>query len=165
MDPIVLKAGVELLPVPGSPRAARRFISDICNAARLGEDVCATAGLLTSELVTNAVRYGGSRAVLEAEAPGGVLRVSVRDDNPHLPELGEAPELTAEGGRGLLLVSSLASRWGVEPRPDGGKAVWFEIDVGAPEPGAALTVAGRPHQLDGGEHRPDRRCTDHSPPE
>ena len=131
MEPIVLKAAVELLSVPESPRAARRFISALCNAAGLGEDVCATAGLLTSELVTNAVLYGGSRAVLEAEAPGGVLRVSVRDDNPDLPELGEAPPLTAEGGRGLLLVSTLASRWGVEPTPEGGKAVWFELHLAA----------------------------------
>ncbi len=85
--------------------------------------------LLTSELVTNAVRYGGTRAVLEAQMPGGALRVTVTDENPDLPEVGDAPALTAEGGRGVLLVSTLAARWGVERLPTGGKAVWFELDV------------------------------------
>ncbi|MCW2816146.1 MAG: putative anti-sigma regulatory factor, serine/threonine protein kinase [Nocardioides sp.] len=129
MDPIELHASVELAAVPQSARAARRFISDICNAANLDEDECATASLLTSELVTNAVRYGGSQAVLEAATPGGVLRVSVRDANPDLPAVGDSPAVTSEGGRGMLLVDSLASRWGVEPTADGGKAVWFELDL------------------------------------
>ena len=47
-------------------------------------------------------------AVLEAVAPGGVLRVAVRDDNPGQPGVGHHPDLTAEIGRGLLLVSTLA---------------------------------------------------------
>lgn len=124
------------LAIPGDPsssRLARRFISDFCTAAALGADVCELAALLTSELVTNAVRYGGSSAVLEAHLPDGVLRVSVADDNPDLPSEGNAPDLTAEGGRGVLLVSTLAARWGVEVLPSGGKAVWFELDLDGSE--------------------------------
>ncbi|MFD7838328.1 ATP-binding protein [Streptomyces sp. NPDC059761] len=34
----------------------------------------------------------------------------------------------AEGGRGLLLVASLAERWGVGPRRPG-KVVWCELAV------------------------------------
>lgn len=30
----------------------------------------------------------------------------------------------AEGGRGLLLVEALASRWGTTPYPPSGKTVW-----------------------------------------
>lgn len=118
-----------LRAVPQSAGSARKFISNICNAAELDEDDCAMAALLTSELVTNAVRYGGSVAVLEAHAPGGVLRVSVRDDNPALPVAGDRPEFTKEGGRGLQVVDALSSRWGVEEVPGGGKAVWFELDL------------------------------------
>ena len=114
---------------PTSARRARRFISDFCNAADLGEEVCQLAALLVSELVTNAVRYGGSRAVLEAHLPGGCLRVSVADDNPDLPVVGSQPDLTAESGRGVMLVSTLASRWGVERLESGGKAVWFELEL------------------------------------
>jgi hypothetical protein len=43
-----------------------------------------------------------------------MLRVAVRDDNPALPVVGHHPDLTAESGRGLLLVSTLADDWGVE---------------------------------------------------
>jgi hypothetical protein len=59
-----------------------------------------------------------------------VVRVSISDSNPELPAVGPSPDVTAEGGRGVLLVSTLASRWGVEALPCGGKAVWFELDVG-----------------------------------
>ena len=128
-DPVEVRASVVLSAVPQSAATARRFIADICAAARLGENACATASLLVSELVTNAIRYGGSRAVLEAVAPGGVLRVSVRDDNPALPVVGNHPDLTAESGRGLLLVSTLADDWGVEVIDGGGKAVWFELSL------------------------------------
>lgn len=61
--------------------------------------------------------------------PAGVLRVGVHDTNPDLPSVGDAPDLTAEGGRGVLLVSTLADRWGIEVTETGGKAVWFELDV------------------------------------
>lgn len=130
MDPLELRARVELPPDPTSARAARKLIADLCAAARLGEDECATAALLTSELVTNAIRYGGSSFTLEAAVPAGTLRVAVVDRNPDLPEVGDTPPLTAEGGRGLLLVSTLAARWGIEPS-GGGKAVWFELDLPA----------------------------------
>ena len=132
MKNLDVHASLGIAPDAGSARLARRFISDFCNAAELGEDVCEVAALLTSELVTNAVRYGGSRAVLEAHTPEGRLRVTVADDNPDLPMVGDAPDLTAESGRGILLVSTLAARWGVERLAAGGKAVWFELDV---EPG------------------------------
>lgn len=128
MEPLEVRASLGLAPDPQSPAAARRFISDFCTAAALGDELCQTAALLTSELVTNAIRYGGSCAVLEARMPGGALRVSVHDDNPQLPEVGSSPAVTDEGGRGVLLVSALADRWGVAP--DGtGKAVWFELDT------------------------------------
>lgn len=129
MEPLEVRASLGLAPAPASARLARRFIADFCNAARLGEDLCATASLLTSELVTNAVKYGGSHALLEAHMPGGALRIVVLDANPDLPSVGEAPDLTAEGGRGVLLVSALADRWGVERTGGGGKSVWFELDV------------------------------------
>jgi len=64
--------------------------------------------------------------------PGGFLGVAVQDADPQLPAVGASPELTAEGGRRILLVSALADRWGVETTPAGGKAVWFQLDVVRP---------------------------------
>jgi anti-sigma regulatory factor (Ser/Thr protein kinase) len=127
-DDLEVSASLRLARVPESARLARRFITEFSKASRLSDDDCHTAALLTSELVTNAVRYGGSRATLEARRPSGVLRISVEDDNPELPEEGLAPTYRAESGRGIMLVDALAARWGVERRT-GGKAVWFELDV------------------------------------
>jgi anti-sigma regulatory factor (Ser/Thr protein kinase) len=128
-ESVDVRASLVLRAVPESAGAARRFIADMCTAAKLDEDDCSLAALLTSELVTNAIKYGGSRAVLEAHTPGGVMRVSVRDDNPDLPAAGAPPDLTAENGRGLLLVQALAARWGVEDLAGDGKVVWFELDL------------------------------------
>ena len=38
------------------------------------------------------------------------------------------PDPWQDHGRGILLVESLATTWGVDLRDDG-KCVWFEIDV------------------------------------
>lgn len=127
-DDLDVSASLRLARIPESARMARRFVTQFCQASDLSEDACHTAALLTSELVTNAVRYGGSRATLVARRPGGVLRIAVEDDSPELPEEGLSPPFSAESGRGIMLVSALASRWGVESRP-GGKSVWFELDV------------------------------------
>jgi serine/threonine-protein kinase RsbW len=68
--------------------------------------------------------------MLTAHRPSDRLRVSVRDDNPALPAVGQSPliDADAEGGRGLAIVSMLADRWGVE-KTDTGKAIWFELDL------------------------------------
>jgi anti-sigma regulatory factor (Ser/Thr protein kinase) len=130
--PVDVVATIELEPAPQSARWARRFIADFCTAAGLPEEVCHSASLLTSELVTNAVLHGQTSATLTAHRPGDLLRVAVRDDNPALPALGQDPVIdpNAEGGRGLAIVSMLASRWGVEMTTTG-KAIWFELDLPA----------------------------------
>ena len=128
MDRLEVLASLVLARDPQAPRTARRFIGEFCSTARLSEEISEVASVLTSELVTNAVRYGSGQAVLEARLPAGVLRVSVADGSPDLPVVGPAAEITAETGRGVLLVSTLSSRWGIDELPTGGKAVWFELD-------------------------------------
>ncbi|SEC70620.1 Histidine kinase-like ATPase domain-containing protein [Streptomyces misionensis] len=86
--------------------------------------------LCATELLTNVVEHVGEGApvrirVLGAAEPGRV-RVEVTDPDPcAVPTVRSAAE-TAEGGRGLVLVSALADRWGVEQGP-GGKTVWCEL--------------------------------------
>jgi anti-sigma regulatory factor (Ser/Thr protein kinase) len=121
-------ATLRLPPVPDASRRARAFIRDFCGAAGLQAELCETAALLVSELVTNAVLHGRTSATVEVHRPADTLRVAVRDDDPNLPALGESPALSAENGRGMVIVSHLADRWGVE-QTDGGKAVWFELVV------------------------------------
>ncbi|MDQ1378339.1 MAG: hypothetical protein QOE15_2512 [Acidimicrobiaceae bacterium] len=83
------------------------------------------ASLIVSELVTNAVLHGGGcRGLAVTRVPHG-LRVEVRDASRIPPVLGWASE-HAMTGRGLRLVSSLASSWGVAPDVTG-KVVWVEL--------------------------------------
>src|SRR5260370_42526189 len=81
-----------------------------------------------------------------------VLMCEVSDDDHHLPTLRPVTD-TDEAGRGLILVSRLAQRWGAN-RTNQGKAVWFELALG---PGCARTplwtgrsASGLEQYLDGG---------------
>jgi anti-sigma regulatory factor (Ser/Thr protein kinase) len=89
------------------------------------------AVLLTSELVTNAIRHGaGETIMLAITCSRGHLRVDVHDASRFLPVLVDAPA-DAESGRGLMLVATLSAEWGCYRTP-AGKAVYFTL---AFEPG------------------------------
>jgi two-component sensor histidine kinase len=85
-----------------------------------------TAILLTSELVTNAVRHEAAQAVmLVVTCARGQLRVDVHDTSPSWPAVADVPA-DAETGRGLLLVETLSDEWGFYRTP-AGKAVYFML--------------------------------------
>ena len=82
--------------------------------------------LLTSELVTNAIRNEVTGIILLAiTCSPGQLRVDVHDTSRFLPMLIDAPA-DAETGRGLMLVTTLSSEWGFYRTP-AGKAVYFTL--------------------------------------
>ena len=111
---------------PGSPADARHHLRNTCSS--LSRDLLEIALLLGSELVTNAVKYGGDHIVLSVRDEPDVLRLEVHDNGPRIPRLG-AGATQALGGRGLLLVESLAHEWGTT-RGGGsqlGKSVWFTL--------------------------------------
>ena len=84
------------------------------------------AVLLTSELVTNAIRHeAGQAIILDLGCACGQLRVDVHDTSRLLPALVDAPA-DAEAGRGLLLVARLSDDWGCY-RTRAGKAVFFTL--------------------------------------
>lgn len=120
------EASLELVPDPTSPRKARRFIATTLREWGC-EQVVDVAKLLVTEVVTNAVRYVHSRAVLSARYDGDRLEVRVRDESDTVPTLRPVdPE--DQSGRGLMLVNALADQWGVEPSAHGGKTVYFALD-------------------------------------
>ena len=83
--------------------------------------------LLTSELVTNAVRHARSAFEVVVEVAGPTVRVVVLDrDVDHRPEL-QSPGPNDTNGRGLLIVDRLASGWGTFEVAPGHKAVWFSV--------------------------------------
>jgi anti-sigma regulatory factor (Ser/Thr protein kinase) len=113
-----------------SPALARRHLRLAVD--ELPRDVLEIALLLASELVTNAVKYGGEHIVLIVEDQAERLKVEVHDDGPRSPRMGAA-ESHALGGRGLLLVESLAHEWGTTRgnAHQPGKGVWFTLRKGS----------------------------------
>jgi len=85
------------------------------------------AVLLTSELVTNAIKYEASGTVtLAITCSCRQLRVDVFDTCCLLPVVVDAAAY-AETGRGLMLVATLSADWGFYPIPTG-KAVFFTLE-------------------------------------
>ena len=119
---------VRLATGPTAAAEARRRVRDAIWSWQVPVDLDA-ALLLTSELVTNAVRHeAGQRAqavVLAIACSRGRLRVDVHDTSRSLPAVAEV-SADAETGRGLLLVETLSDEWGCYRTP-AGKAVYFTL--------------------------------------
>jgi CheY-like chemotaxis protein/anti-sigma regulatory factor (Ser/Thr protein kinase) len=122
-------AVLELPPDATSPRRARQFLVTHC--ARWGcELVLDAAELVVSELVTNAVSHARGRCEVRLAMLDDALRIEVSDGGAGTPEPMAATERD-DHGRGLLLVSAIASAWGVESLPGVGKLVWAQIALPA----------------------------------
>jgi anti-sigma regulatory factor (Ser/Thr protein kinase) len=101
---------------------ARDFVLGVLDAWQLeGDD----AGLLVSELATNAVVHGRSHYTVRVQLLGDLVRVEAADDNPRQPTVS-AVSPGSISGLGLWVVSRLAKHWGSRPAGDG-KAVFFDI--------------------------------------
>jgi anti-sigma regulatory factor (Ser/Thr protein kinase) len=94
------------------------------------QGVVDNAELVLSELVTNALRVPSDRQVgvrIARSLADGLLRLEVSDAGSGRPQV-QAPQADEIGGRGLLLVETLAHRWGVDERAGGiGTTVWAEL--------------------------------------
>lgn len=125
--------------LPEDPQAAgqaRRHIREQLAVWELDELVTTTE-LLASELVGNAIRHakGPLRLLLLRSRS---LVCAVYDGSLSTPRIRH-PGYTDEGGRGLLLVSALARRWGARYL-DEGKCIWSEQDL--PQRGASRESRG-----------------------
>lgn len=110
---------------PASVAAARGFVRDLLASEDVDQVVATPAILLTSELVTNGVLHAETEIDLLVGIEGEALRVEVVDHGGGCP-VAERPAPDAERGRGLFIVSRLATRWGVVLETER-KSVWFEL--------------------------------------
>ena len=86
-----------------------------------------TVRLLISELVTNALRHSDCGQPVEVHASwNSKVRVEVVDHGRGFTPGPRTQPLEEPGGFGLLLVGSLADRWGVETEDC--TTVWFELN-------------------------------------
>ncbi|WP_151771265.1 ATP-binding protein [Streptomyces abyssomicinicus] len=126
---------------PRGARLARRLASQRLDAwgHPYESDLNTTVTLIVAELAANAVTHGlvpgrDFRLCLWLDRSAGLVRVEVTDtrgDRMPLTSPSLPAERDAESGRGLRLVSALASRWAVVPRTDGGpgKTLLAEVDI------------------------------------
>ena len=127
LDPWAVSSTYELPSQASSAGLARRLARGAMGGC--SEPLVETAELLITELVANAVRHAGSPPVMRIDVDSGTIRVAVYDTSDSAPSVRHSgPE--DEGGRGLLLVESLASSWGWTRTTDG-KSIWFTLDGNA----------------------------------
>jgi len=117
---------------PASAKAARLALSELPLSAETRD----TAGLLATELITNAVRHADltedATIRVSVELDGAALRIAVCDPGRQFPGIRFAAgptEPASPGGLGLVLVERLSSRWGLERGT--GTRVWCELDPSA----------------------------------
>lgn len=115
-------------PDPREVGRARRLVRDQLSAWGL-PDAVDTALLLVSEVVTNAVKYGGPGRIALRVVRTDALLFEVTDDDPSLPAM-LATEPDDESGHGLRVVSRVAREWGATATGHR-KTVWFEQAITA----------------------------------
>jgi CheY-like chemotaxis protein/anti-sigma regulatory factor (Ser/Thr protein kinase) len=93
-------------------------------AARFVDD----ALLVVSELATNAVVHAESAFTVRLKLSGAALRIEVADEAATSSPEPRVADDSAEGGRGLFLVSAVSSAWGVESGAGHeDKVTWAEL--------------------------------------
>jgi anti-sigma regulatory factor (Ser/Thr protein kinase) len=124
------RSELRLAGEPSAPHQGRHWIVPVLRAHGAPEPAVDLVELLTSEVVTNAVKYGSAETgiLLAVSCGDSEVTVSVTDANPAAPVVHRSgPEDL--GGRGMELVEMLAQEWGVETHADG-KTVWFTVGAG-----------------------------------
>jgi len=129
--------------------ARRRLIRDLTEAG-VYEGTACDAGLVISELISNALRHAsplpGSAVKVSWTLLQDSVEVAVSDGGgPTAPAVNE-PTSWSIGGRGLGIVSRLSLRWGVRG-PEGGDepetTVWAELPVRYGRQAHLVTVSSR----------------------
>ena len=146
---------IRLTAEPVSVPAARRFVADGLLSWRL-DPLVDDVTLCVSELAGNAALHSTARFMHVAmRRIGDAVRISVEDDGvvpaaalrprPSFPDPQDTDDLLladeATTGRGLAIVSILASDWGVD-ETERGKRVWADIDAGTDEHGVRPPKTG-----------------------
>ncbi|GAA4436224.1 STAS domain-containing protein [Phytohabitans houttuyneae] len=112
-----------------SVRAARTLVAGACERWRLPV-VAEPARIVTTELVTNAVRQAGTPIELTVTRGGRHLHLAVRDFHGRRSRLVTTADEPTPGAAGFPLVEAVSSSWGCTFLPDG-KVTWASLHLTA----------------------------------
>jgi len=128
----------ELLLIPGPPsvKAARDFTAATLRGWKL-DALVEEAVIVTSELVTNAIRHGTCSSGPDVDVAGVMLAwqrhdgriICVVTDGSSMPPVLEQADASSESGRGLQVVHALAAAWGWVMLGACEKAVWAAFQL------------------------------------
>ena len=128
---------LRLPPTARSTTQARRFVVSTLSDWGL-DDLCDTAALLTSEVVTNSVLHARTQVEVSIGRLDDGVFVEVTDGSRRAPVRRLQIDV-ATTGRGVALLEQLAASWDVTLH-DEGKTVRFTLSA-AVDPWAAYTSA------------------------
>ncbi|MGZ4592988.1 MAG: SpoIIE family protein phosphatase [Actinomycetes bacterium] len=117
--------------VDAVPRA-RHFVASLLQGSD-AEELIGDAGLVVTELTTNALIHGAPPVIVTAHLIADGVRIEVGDSS-HVAPIRAHAAVDGMTGRGIALVESLSRRWGVESRATG-KVVWAELVRSGAVPG------------------------------
>ncbi|MEV6298338.1 STAS domain-containing protein [Actinoplanes sp. NPDC051861] len=125
------RISLDLEPVVGAARRSRELITEACGRWEQ-PDLAGNACIVVTEMVNNVVAHAGTPMSVLVALHGDTMSVAVRDSSTTLPRFTGPVAPTSYGGRGLLLIDSVSSRWGRLPL-EGGKVVWALLEAEPPE--------------------------------
>jgi anti-sigma regulatory factor (Ser/Thr protein kinase) len=111
---------------PHAPQLARQFVAQTLNSWKM-PFVVADAVAVVAELAANAVIHARSDFTVALSRTAQSVQLIVGDSNRDIPTPSHRGNNEA-GGRGLLLIDSIARNWGHEILDDG-KVVWVQLDL------------------------------------
>lgn len=112
-----------------APRSARRFVVETltawCDRGLVDVDLVDDAALVVTELATNAVLHASSDFTVAVSRTSTGIRIAVHDTSAGAPVRRNGGAMET-GGRGVAMVSAMASQWGAELMGEE-KVVWAEL--------------------------------------
>jgi hypothetical protein len=123
--PDVVHRQIKLPNFSGASVIARSAAANACRDWELA-DLAPNAGLIAGELVLNAVEHARCAPQMTLTLHKTEITINVRDGLRCTPPRPQLRCVGQPGGWGLLMVTALATRWGVTVH-DNGKTVWVKL--------------------------------------